>query len=311
MKKLTLILCFLFCFLIKGKSQAYTPFSDSTSYWQVLTESCGGCYYGPGMACICGKWNYFIQGDTTIGLFTYKKVFNFYQSYNPWTGYTNQSVYFVGGIRNDIPNKKVYFASSNGDTLLYDFNLNVGDTLPQSYVYYKELGPYGYVTIDSIDSININGNTHKRYHLNGAGYGPGSIDYLIEGIGSTFGLLELIQAYFEDIQTLECFKYDINVDYYGLSGCNIVTNINEQPTNKLELNIYPNPIISNSILSIDKGSGKTKTVIIYNAIGETIKQIITCNNSINLYRNEFSPGLYFITVSDDLGQRKSIKTVVN
>lgn len=312
MKNITLIFSLLFCFLIEGKSQTYTPFSDSTSYWQVLNESCGGCYYGPGMPCTCGKKNYFIQGDTTIGSFTYKKLYILLQGFDPWTGYSNGSVTFIGGIRNDIPNKKVYHYSVNFscDTLLYDFDLSMGDTLPQSFIY-DNLGssPNPVATIDVIDSIIINGNVHKRYHLNGAGSGTGS--YLIEGIGSTFGLLELIQAYFEEIDVLECFRYEIGVDYYGLSGCNIVTNLNEQPTNKLELNIYPNPIISNSILSIDKGYRKTKIVIIYNAIGETIKQIITCNNSINLYQNEFSPGLYFITVSDDLGQSKSIKAVVN
>lgn len=314
MKKLLLTFGLLFCFFFEGKSQAYTPFSDSTSYWQVLNEHCGACYYGPGMGCVCGKKNYFFEGDTIIGSFTYKKVFNLYQSYNPWTGYSTGSKDFIGGIRNDVPNKKVYLydITLGHDTLLYDFNLNIGDTLTKSFVYDKVSGIYGYVTIDSIDFININGNIHKRYRLNGAGYGPGqAVDYLIEGIGSTFGLLEPIEAFFEDMNFLECFKYDIGVDYYGQSGCNVVTDIQQHPLDKMKLDVFPNPLVNTSTLTINYGSSKQKNIVIYNSIGETIKQFNTSNNSIFLYHHEFSSGLYFISVFDELNQATSIKLVVN
>lgn len=84
----------------------------------------------------------------------------------------------IGGVRNDIPAKKVYFYSlrTNTEELLYDFDLQLGDTLfkKEGYRFYKSLFPdeqnpkIDTVWVSRIDSVLMphDNKYHKRFNFN-------------------------------------------------------------------------------------------------------------------------------------------------
>ena len=67
---------------------------------------------------------------------------------------------FIAHIREQ--GKNVFIRSDTSEYLLYNFNLNLGDTLPPSYNNFFEN-----ITISSIDSININGVFLRKFELSG------------------------------------------------------------------------------------------------------------------------------------------------
>ena len=77
----------------------------------------------------------FINGDKIIGTHTYHKIYTTGQHTNWCPSYSG---YYYNAcncaLRQDSLQKKVFQYSStySKDTLLYDFNLNVGDTLPHT-----------------------------------------------------------------------------------------------------------------------------------------------------------------------------------
>lgn len=124
-----------------------------------------------------------IKGDTVFNGIHYSKYY-LAEKFPPngGDGYPNSGGSYatlLGGIRNDIPAKKVYLylLSTKQEELLYDFNLNVGDTLfkNQNYGYFRSLliSSSLPVTIDTawvtrIDSIFMkhDGQYHKKFNFN-------------------------------------------------------------------------------------------------------------------------------------------------
>ena len=75
--------------------------------------------------------------------------------------------------------KKVYFFENGNDTLAYDFNLNIGDTLPVTC-----LNVLNNNYVQSIDSVLVGSQYHKRFWISD----DNSINYasLIEGLNNIF-----------------------------------------------------------------------------------------------------------------------------
>src|ERR1700746_2350414 len=137
MKKLLLFTFLSFCFIsIKAQSWVYHEFPDSNAVWNVSYQETGVGF--------CGEYSYTISNDTIINSVTFKKLnktgrdFSMtYTSSAPPIWNCDHSIStptyynYAGAMREDVLQKKVYYIAM-GDTtqqLLYDFNLNVGDTL--------------------------------------------------------------------------------------------------------------------------------------------------------------------------------------
>jgi hypothetical protein len=131
-----LLLFTLLLFMLKkadGQTNIYHPFPDSSALWNETSS----WYNPPG-------WEYnpqieFFGGDTIILTTHYKKIMaSGYDSY-PSLSQTccNYVNLYLGAMRQDTAHKKIYFckATTTKDTLLYDFNLQVGDTIPLSFIY--------------------------------------------------------------------------------------------------------------------------------------------------------------------------------
>lgn len=227
--------------------------------------------------------------DTTIGSYIYKKVTVAYSGDYPYTGPPPDGLYvpygpsiFSFAYRNDIPNKKVYiFTNVDGqfiDSLWYDFNLIIGDTLnANTYSIFPLNNP---AIITSIDSILICGIYHKRFSFNCIA--------LIEGVGFSDNF---VQTYTDC--PFENPYYYITDFYCTLTSVNDIRN-----TSFNQIELLPNPVIN--ILQINYTKQNMTLPLEYSIVdclGKEISQGFRVDNkSIDV--SKLNSGLYFIRLQD-------------
>ena len=109
------------------------------------------------------NYMYYLDGDTVIGGFTYKKLNDRHHINIGWFGpgtppdYCTGLTYsdgFIYAIRQE--GKRLFLFYQGTEYLLYDFDLEVGDTLPQTFNQYKDN-----VTVTAIDSLQV-GNSYRK-----------------------------------------------------------------------------------------------------------------------------------------------------
>jgi hypothetical protein len=248
----------------------------------------------------CYERQYLLAGDTIIGNKTYNKIFLSIQYFNnPY-----YDVGYQGAVYYDNAADKVYWrpANTSQDTLLYDFNLSVGDTLPETYIY--QIGWGNIIRIDSIDTVMTSGHTITRYHMDNAGWGS---EYILHGIGSTIGFLETIYPFFESENHLGCFRNYIDSIYYPDSSltCDVFTDIHESFATNCSIGIYPNPV--KDILNIDNASGFHAQL--FSITGLLISETEIKNEHFELKLKDVPEGMYFLRFEKDL-EIKAKKIIV-
>lgn len=307
-KRILLFSVFSFIFLNAAKSQTsvYHPFPDSAVVWRE---------HFSGMLPLCGMtvcvteedFQYFSGDNIDIGGVIYKKLLKNGSGYNyqsgpppPCSGTCsvntfNSSNVYVGSFRQDTLNRKVYFMSTDEttETLLYDFNLNIGDTLPETY---NNAPAFNYVS--AIDSIQIGSNYHKRFWISSFIAGS-QLNYtsLIEGIGCELGLLEPITPMFEQNTTLICVTIGAIPVYPDTATvCGIITTASTIHE-KLNFSIAPNPFHSFSTVTLPSLSG-TVYLKIYNSFGQLVRSQSIDQNPFYLFREDLENGIYFIQLNN-------------
>lgn len=273
-----------------GKSQTnvYHPFSDSNTIW------IGTSWYndgGTGPCVVTNDYNLYISGDTTIGIYSYHKLYRngYISSFMcPPPGYYYYGVY-AGAFRQDNANKKIYLFENGTDTLAYDFNLNVGDTLHWTCL---STGYNNY--IQSIDSVLIRSQYHKRFWLND------NYAALIEGIGSTLGAFARIAPAFESGEDLWCIRINNQTAWTSsqVNKCSL-TSITENSIVENQILISKNPFSTETTLS-SISNLKNVALTVYNSSGQQVKQMKNISGqTITLHRENLLIGLYFIRLTQD------------
>src|ERR1051326_2111949 len=195
MKKLyAVFIVLLFFSAAWGQTNVYHPFPDSNATWFSWKSFCP-CPPYVGIQLEIWDW---LTGDTIIGSTTYKKI----QEYTFCQNDGSTTLGYAGAYRQDTAQKKILLRlpSAISDTILYDFNLLVGNAIPQNW--YISASPQS--IISSIDSILIGTNYRKRFNFIMSGHMPDTVQSLIEGIGSTTGLLLPLAANVEYSTSLYC-----------------------------------------------------------------------------------------------------------
>jgi hypothetical protein len=219
--------------------------------------------------------NFCVAGsDTLIANNSYKKVIR-----------CPEQVYH-GAYRSE--NRKVYFVpkDSTNQYLLYDFSVEVGDTIPQVYFEYFYGGSMfltDYV-IDYIDTIIMNGNPHKRINNN-----------WVEGIGNLQGFL--LEPYFNISQyrvELSCMSID-NAMYYPMQNadpCPMDLGVSDDLLSKLV--ISPNPTSDKLII---EGINDSAEINVINAQGKTVdfRRLSTHELAVT----DLVAGIYFVQVTQN------------
>src|ERR1035437_2724792 len=301
MKK-TVTLIFLSLLLMIGftiaQTNVYHHMPDSNAIWRVT--------YGTGITvdndnCCndCLQYQNQISGDTVIGAYTYHKLtksgVTYYYHYSTACDFSNPTGGFngyCGAYRDDTSAKKVYviMRDSSTEALLYDFNLNVGDTIHPVF----NLFNCPLITIASIDSILIGNNYRKRWNINFATCGNAAS--IIEGIGSTFGLFEQLTN-FESGGQLVCFSQNDTSLYPSLSlgGCALFTVGLKEVINADEtISIFPNP--ANNTITIRHAvlPAKEESLIISDIFGREIYYQSKSNSTLSTIDiSKWNDGVYY------------------
>jgi hypothetical protein len=317
------ILFFLLFLIVAVSSFAqfntYHPFPDSNAYWKEEQT------YMPGNAGSGEEYvdyGYILSGDTNVNGISYHKVYKvggreWCMFCSPYYFYNYNSMSYAAAIRQDTVMKREYVcctASLKTDTLLYDFNLKIGDTLNE----YNTIGIHERNYVYGIDSVLRDNNYRKALVIaTGTGTGRRVMDTIVEGIGSLYGLFEAEVIPFESSTGLMCFwqngyvvyspgtntknapYYDSCVEYglnYHWTGINSVT-----PEN-VSFSVFPNPAGKQVTLSYELPQQQTNaTLQLYNAVGQLVKTVAvkgykgSVDNDVSALPN----GIYYYTLSVD------------
>lgn len=242
-----------------------------------------------------------MHGDTVINSISYNRI---YYERNIYAGpYSPANVLvpykYLGAMRQDSINKLVYYrgALMQSDTLLYDFNMGIGDTLPKTYM---TSYLYNNNIVNSIDSTLFGGEYYKQFNFTGSVvYG-----HLIEGVGSDCGFFE-IMGHWEGGPSLTCFKThnlspssSFGGPYSSCGYYSFPLSTNEISDDHL-FSVYPNP--STGIINLSLPD-KISQIIVSDILGQELYKSSTSSLfGLSLDLSYRSKGIYFVKVVDEKG----------
>jgi hypothetical protein len=187
--------------------------------------------------------------------------------------------------------------------LLYDFNVNIGDT-----VFYPHIDSTS-ILINSIDSVQINNQFRKKYNYsklsqNSCG-GFGNNSSYVEGIGNiNLGLLSLWISFFESHEQLSCFEDD-EVFHTNVVDCtNPLLSVNKS-FKHIDLKIYPNPTSEKLYIEFsDFNPNEKLEASFFDFSGKKIYSL-TLNQSDYIDVSSLKKGLYLLKINLESKQIKS------
>jgi len=302
MKKLLSTLFVIFCCCIQTlNAQDYKPFPIENAMWREVSNA-SDCKTGE-----IEDYQYLITGDSVIHNKTYNKL----QRTGCVKFYDFEQVHifpfdeYAGCFRNDIHEKKIWYIFPDDDfeQLLYDFNLQLYDSV------YVKLNS-GYTTyigvVTNIDDVSLSDGLHKRFQifweqLSGASFNGYS--YIIEGIGSTMGLLffaeERLSYMSPFVIELKCFSLDGEAIYINpkplFADCTPVA-IENYAQSKSKITLYPNPVYDTFQIQ-GVVPFQNYNISIYNMYGQIVmqEQVLNENEVINI--ENLRKGVYLVKIS--------------
>jgi len=289
LKNLFLFFTFLFPFL-SCFGQAYIPMPADSAVWRYRI-------YDIDYITQINDFILFSRGQDTIANgHVYHQIFSRSSmqtggiGFNPpiVTTEANLPDLYYGAIRDS--NKMVYLLEGSGEELMFDFNAGIGDSVPANA---------GKIKVTGIDSVLLGSEFHKRYHT------TDSLFYLIEGVGSSEGLLPSIVDGSGAV-VFYCFTYNTETfipdtiypctyiypeGYYeAVWGVNISSG---------DLNIYPLP--ASEFIHFNVPLGKSFDGEIFNALGGRVwKGIIATYSDLEVVK--WPRGIYYGKFTFDAGQ---------
>ena len=231
--------------ILVAQEYQYTPMPTSDALWNL--------FYSPPASYTYDNREYSIVGDTIINHETWAKIFLTGETVisDIWGNILDINTYgplYQGAYLES--GKVVYFCSPDGTiTTLYDFNLQVGDTV--KFLHFEDANdPYVFIgdtclIIKQIDSLLI--QNHYRKCIIFKPIYTGDYRYLeekwIEGIGSTHGILfplnirPLVEE-MNETEKLTCFFNNNTLLWGNYNTCTVAVN---EFVIADHIEIYPNP----------------------------------------------------------------------
>lgn len=270
---------------------------DSTKMWSTMQENClfeGNSY--------TTNYHRFL-GDTLINDTLYKKVWvSEDENYEEW--------YFFGSfIREE--NKKVYYREMfQSEGLIYDFNLQIGDSVLLNNIRAVD---NLWLKLTEIDFVQTTDGFLERWRLESNLYL--NSDYWILGIGSEAGVLNSGTSVFGGLcgaSTLLCEKENNELVYqhplFETCFYEILIDIEESQENTFALfELRNNRHLGQ--LQLMFNSTQQKTISIISLSGKKIFNTSTNESIINIGIGQYPKGLYIIiyTTNEHYQSMKFIK----
>ncbi len=295
-----------------GQFNSYHPIPDTNAAWRETTWTAYMC--GLGYDDIREEFDYYAAGDTIVTGKTYTKLYTSggYEHNDGGCGPIDTIWQCFNSlkclIRNDTLSKKVYasFPPNLGvDTLLYDFTLQVGDTLPDSYISRKSLGYY----VSSIDSIWVGASYRKQFNIAiDTGTNRLVFDSIIEGTGSAQGLLEQPTPPAEGGGWIDCFvESGMSFTYSSFYPCNmfytcpvtLASLVTVKPVDTVS--VYPTPSSGKFTFQLSVATQPVVSIEIYNTLGEDVKSEELRAKSTEIDLSAQPNGVYLYRVLGESG----------
>lgn len=304
---------FAICFSLTVNAQVvpYVPFPDSNAVWREYYV-----YYDGICTLYEHSYRLEIKGDTSFNGYTYHKIYRTdstlvwsvfppCNSFPSWTYYADALVY---AIREDTT-KKIWLntAFQGPDTLLYDFNMTIGDTLKNQFNSQVNI-------VAGIDSVLMGGQFRRRYLLNHyPSPPPVNQSYIIEGIGSTYGLTNFIEPFFESGGRLLCFFQNGQLLYSDsmVTACSYALGLNEANAAVFShAKIYPNPFHSSALIELPQSNQVPAYFFMYDQYGRIVESCVIHSQRKLLSRNNMPSGMYYYQIIDNNGNLHTGKLII-
>ena len=269
-KKLRFTVLFLTALAGNAFSQAYIPMLNNSS-WNIVSANFGGSsnlIINPGT-------------DVVIGSYTYKKFFD---------PTTNSDTY----LREDVATKKVYRNIGGVDRILYDFSLQVSNTIT--------LGNGSTYTVISITNIPVNGGTRRKFFLDNGFFS----ENWIEGVGSSqHPLRPSYEMPSDPYIYLTCSAQNgVNIYNHNLANgqptatdCTML-NVDELSFKSHDIQYAPNPFTTELYITAPSDF-KNATIKVFNAIGQLVRELTNVNgNTVTVRRDNLNSGIYFVQIQE-------------
>ncbi|MBL6944888.1 MAG: T9SS type A sorting domain-containing protein [Bacteroidales bacterium] len=241
-----------------------------------------------------------IYGDSIIDSVAYKKIWASFDSLTSWN--------YQGLLREDS-NIVYYISPNSNEGILYDFNLEIGETIFVKNIFCGDLEIP--ITIIDIDTIEYLGVDRKRWHIGENGY---ISEYWIEDIGSLNGPLYVQYDYCIvcPVWELLCYhKNDTLLYIYPLqTECfqNTVGIEDEKETDKIILK--PNPVIKGQTITIEIKT-KPLSIDLLNLSGKIIESFSQITeNKISIETSNLCKGMYLLRIQNKKNRMQTIKILI-
>jgi len=273
-----------------AQSQSYYPIIETNKYWDQSNSSANdSCFFLP------NAYRYEFTSDDTVinGGYAYRftKAHPLFGEGDsglicpPFRADTNS--YLFAWLREDTSTRKVYVysqISNPTDQLLYDFNLNIGDTLHSDYASQGSI-----LVLDTIQMVTLqNGEIRKQYIFN-----QPWISY-IEGIGGVRGLFLPLNTPQPFTTTLYCVKKS-GINLWGSLCSTVFLGISKDMN--ISCKVFPNPFYDELNIRIEN-SKLTKQIEfeIFDLNGTTVftNELQNPNTSFSL--SKLTSGFYIYRI---------------
>ncbi len=284
-KLLTLGLLAFFGLSLNGQN-----FISPNNQWNVRLTS-----FGPPTTEI-----YIIQGDSNHNSIDYKKIWMTYDS-------TLSGLMYQGLVREY--DNVVYYVPHNGtEGILYNFNLEVGETTFLKNVFCGDI-EFEVAVVD-IDTVEYFGVERKRWQLESEGW----TEYWLDGIGSLSGPLHSFYPLCIICPAWEllCFHENDDLLYImpGQTNCyQTSVGIDEQVADAA-CKISPNPIRQGQHFEFEPAHD-IKSIGIYNSAGILVKHLeLSLDQRVFIKTDDMKPGLYLLKAKTRKNKIITIKLLV-
>jgi hypothetical protein len=282
-----------------------------------------------------GTYQHVIIGDTIIQNINYKILStNRRWVYDAWGSPTTAyQCNTFSLIRHDTISNKVFFKNfeDTTETLLYNFNMIVGDTillkkLPSSFDEF----PDNPLIVDSIFRINLFGDSVKVFVITDPAETSVFQSFIVEGLGSYKGLLWHNQEYLAAGSSaiwsyLSCFENDsikfyvspevinneVNSVYsYSISSCEYIDCLvgTDNQSSNSRINLFPNPTTHTLHIEMKNTSHTIQSIVLYDVAGKTVL-CAQCPELCEVDMSGINNGIYFLHIEMSNGE-KVVKKVV-
>lgn len=239
------------------------------------------------------------EEDTVLSGITYLKLF-----YEDVARPAKAGKVYKGAIRFDAATNRVYYSatqSTEAETILYDFNVQEGDTLKKEDGYYlgDDSGMLP-VVVSEIDSVYTNDSIwRKRFHFSGIGMSS----VVIEGIGNTErGLLAKIDMVPTGNDTrFGCYK-STAVCIYAEENCETCygkwSGLNDLKMVTNAVSVYPNPVLD--VFIVSNQTAKANAIEVFDANGHlVISKVLENNLSHEIPAGNLPAGFYYYLIKGE------------